>query len=363
MNNRRPELDWLRVIAIVLLHVFHVGMMFNTWSWHLKNPQTLPQLEPTMELLHALRMPLLMLISGFGTAFALRRRTVGAFALDRTKRLLLPLVFGMFVIVPPQIYFERLASGAFTGSYAAFYPSVFAFVPYPNGSFSWHHLWFVAYLFVYCMLSLPLLAALETPRGRRALTALEGIWARGWPVAALGVLLMAERFVLRAWPETHSLVDDPRTFFFYALLFVFGNLLARSTAFWEHVTRSRWRYAAAAAIGLAVEANGLIVWLALLACLGLARAWFEHRPRTRPWLENARGVTYPFYIFHQTVIVAAGWAWLQVDLGPWSRLVAVGLSSFAVTWLLSEAVSRAALLRPLFGLPPRPSPGQWATAQ
>src|SRR4051794_4080555 len=56
----RPDLDWLRVMAIVLLHLFHTGMMFNTWEWHVKSPQALPALEPTMEVLHLVRMPLLM---------------------------------------------------------------------------------------------------------------------------------------------------------------------------------------------------------------------------------------------------------------------------------------------------------------
>src|SRR4051812_43915975 len=145
--NRRPELDWLRVVAIVILHAFHVGMMFNRWDFHLKNPEPLPVLEQPMAFLHAVRMPLLMVIAGIATAIALQRRSLGGFAVDRVKRLLVPLVFGMLVIVPPQIYIERIATGAFTGSYLQFYPSVLELRPYPAGSFSWHHLWFVAYLF------------------------------------------------------------------------------------------------------------------------------------------------------------------------------------------------------------------------
>src|SRR4051812_42011567 len=158
--NRRPELDWLRVVAIAILHAFHVGMMFNTWDFHLKNPDPLPVLEVPMGFLHAVRMPLLMVIAGIGTAIALQRRSVGRFALDRTKRLLLPLAFGMLVIVPPQIYIERLAHGAIQPGYLAFYRTVFELRPYPAGSFSWHHLWFVAYLFVYCVAALPLFVGL-----------------------------------------------------------------------------------------------------------------------------------------------------------------------------------------------------------
>jgi len=127
--NRRPELDWLRVVAIAILHVFHVGMMFNRWDFHLKNPDPLPVLEPPMSFLHAIRMPLLMVIAGIATAIALERRSVARFAVDRIKRLLLPLAFGMLVIVPPQIYIERITRGGYTGSYLEFYRSVFDFRP------------------------------------------------------------------------------------------------------------------------------------------------------------------------------------------------------------------------------------------
>src|SRR5439155_689069 len=115
------DFDWLRVVAILLLHVFHTGMLFNTWEWHIKAPHLLPVLELPMGILHALRMPLLMVVAGAGTALALQKRSVGAFARDRVKRLLLPLAFGMFVVVPPQIYAERLFRGQFSGSYLEFW--------------------------------------------------------------------------------------------------------------------------------------------------------------------------------------------------------------------------------------------------
>ena len=234
-----PDLDWLRVLAIVVLHLFHTGMMFNTWDWHVKSPVALPVLEPTMEVLHLVRMPLLMLISGAGTAFALRRRTLGAFAKDRTKRLLLPLVFGMFVVVPPQIYVERLFRGQFQGSYAAFYPTVLDFVPYPAGSLSWHHLWFVAYLFIYCLLALPVFAALRTARGERFVARADAWLSRGWNVAWLVVPLLLNRILLRDFPETHALRDDPRTFLHYGLLFSYGHLLARCPGVWTRLVALR----------------------------------------------------------------------------------------------------------------------------
>jgi peptidoglycan/LPS O-acetylase OafA/YrhL len=368
--HRRPELDWLRVVAIVILHAFHVGMMFNRWDFHLKNPDPLPILEPPMGFLHAIRMPLLMVIAGIGTAIALERRSVGALAVDRTKRLLLPLVFGMFVVVPPQIYIEWITKAGYPGSYLDFYPSVLALRPYPAGSFSWHHLWFVAYLFLYCMAALPMFAGLATRRGRRLLGWLDRAWARGW-LAALLVPLAIERIALHGYPETHALINDPNTLAYYGLLFVLGHLLGRSRTAWDHLVARRGRYLAATCAVLAVMlppneypmpfeqlGTAAAVWLVILTAFAWTR-WYFQRPGARipSWLAHAQALSYPFYILHQTVILIVGWAWLHVALGPWPRFAAVLVTSFAATWLVSELVARLPPLRPLFGLAPRRSPG------
>lgn len=360
-----PDLDWLRVLAIVVLHLFHTGMMFNTWDWHVKSPIALPVLEPTMQVLHLVRMPLLMLISGAGTAFALRRRTLGAFAKDRTLRLFVPLVFGMFVVVPPQIYVERLFRGQFQGSYAAFYPTVFDFVPYPAGSLSWHHLWFVAYLFVYCLLALPLFAALRTARGERFLARADAWLSSGWNVAWLVVPLLLNRILLRDYPETHALRDDPRTFLHYGLLFFYGHLLARCPGVWPRLVALRRGMAAFAlavlVAAIAVESlppvaemvvGSVFLWSTLLAVLGLAR---QHVRASPPWLQRAQALSYPFYIFHQTVILVVGLLLLRLPVGPWALLGAVLTVSFLLTLALSEGVSRVAWLRPFFGLKARPT--------
>ncbi|RKG98749.1 acyltransferase, partial [Corallococcus sp. CA047B] len=356
----RPDLDWLRVMAIVLLHLFHTGMMFNTWDWHVKSPQALPVLEPTMSVLHLVRMPLLMLISGVGTAFALRRRSLGAFAKDRTRRLLGPLVFGMFVVVPPQIYVERLFQGRFQGSYAAFYPTVFDLVPYPAGSFSWHHLWFVAYLFIYCLLALPLFAALRTARGERWLARADVWLSRGWNVAWLVVPLALNRQLLRDWPETHALLDDPRTFIHYGLLFLYGHLLGRCPGIWTRLVTLRHGMLAIAVAGLVpamaesslpapvhMLAGSVVLWGTLLAALGYARHHVRVAP---PWLGRAQALSYPFYIFHQTVIICVGYLLLRLPVGPWALLGLVLTGSFVLTCALTVGVSRVSWLRPFFGL-------------
>jgi peptidoglycan/LPS O-acetylase OafA/YrhL len=363
--NRRSELDLLRVIAIAILLVYHVGMMFNRWDWHLKNPDPLPILEGPMLVLHQLRMPLLMVIAGTATAIALERRSVATLAVDRVKRLLVPLLYGMLVIVPPQIYIERLSTGTYSDSYFAFYPSVFELRSYPEGSFGWHHLWFVAYLFVYCMAALPVFYALGTAPGRRFLSWLDRAWARGW-IFVLFVPLAVAKIALRDYPENHDLFHDQDTLVHYGLLFLFGHLMGRSKTLWDHLVARRRLYLAATCLLLVVmvpldkypvpfEQIGLfaLVWCVTLTALGWAR-WFFVRPGAYvpSWLDHAQKLSYPFYIVHQTAIVVLGWYWMQVETGPWQRFAAVVVTSFFATWGICEVVARIAPLRPLFGMGP-----------
>lgn len=367
-STRLGDLDLLRVVAILLLHLFHTGMMFNSWEWHLKAPFVLAALEPPMVLLHLVRMPLLMLVAGMATAFALRRRTVGAFAKDRTRRLLLPLVFGIFVIVPPQIYVERLFRGQFSGTYVAFYPSVFELVPYPQGSFSWHHLWFVAYLFVFCLALVPVAAALRTARGERALGAIASLFLAGGGAGlfVVAVLLAAIRLLLGAYPETHALFDDPNTVAYYGVLFFTGHLIARMPAVWERLVALRRVLLGLCIAVLAVmspdwefpepfESLGrqLFVWSFLLSALAFTRAHFHGRPR---WLIHAQDLAYPFYVFHQTVIVVVGYLLLATSLSGWTLFGAVLAVSFLVTWGACEACGRVPGLRALVGFAPRAQP-------
>jgi len=118
---RRHDIDWLRVIVFGLLIFYHVGMFFVSWGWHIKNNITYEWLQWPMRFLNQWRLPILFVISGMGTYYALSKRSIRKFSWERIKRLGIPLIFGMFVIVPPQVYYERLDLGQFVGSYWDFF--------------------------------------------------------------------------------------------------------------------------------------------------------------------------------------------------------------------------------------------------
>src|ERR1700709_1047356 len=163
-SKRQTYLDWLRIISILAVLFFHSAMPYVAENnWHIKNHETSNLMMESNYFLHLVRMPLLFFISGTVSYFMMQRRSSLNFIGLRFRRLFIPLVVGMFIIVPPQIYMERLNHG-FSGSYLDFYKTVFNFVPYPKGSFSWHHLWFVAYLFIYDIVFAPLFAWMASPK-------------------------------------------------------------------------------------------------------------------------------------------------------------------------------------------------------
>ncbi len=371
LSSRRYDLDWLRVLAFGLLIFYHTGMFFVEWEWHIKNNVISEAMEGPMRFVSQWRMPLLFMISGAAVYFALQRRSAGSFAGERVQRILLPLAFGMFVVVPPQIYFERLTQGN-AYSYVGFYPSVFEFQPYPEGSFSWHHLWYLAYIFVYSLVCLPLFRYWLSEKGRPQLLRFAAFFAKpGWVFLPALWLLGGDLILREYFPEdTHALLDDWANHFKSLSLFVIGFGLVAQQSFIDAVAQQR---RVSLGIGLVTatvlyarywvqwpedisEAEVILFrclsylngWSWLLTILGFARTYLNF---TSPALRYATEAVYPFYILHQTVIICLAYPMIEWALPVGVKFVVISLGTFGVCWLLYEGlIRRIAFLWPLFGL-------------
>ena len=156
-STRRYDLDWLRVIAFGLLILYHTGMFYVTWDWHVKSVHAGPGIEWLMRLVNPWRLALLFVISGVALRFlADKTGSAARLARERTVRLGLPILFGMAVVVAPQSWLQLTESGEFHGSFLKFWPQYLD----PASHFSiitptWNHLWYVVYLLVYTLLLAP----------------------------------------------------------------------------------------------------------------------------------------------------------------------------------------------------------------
>lgn len=377
---RRYYLDWLRVLAILSIFFFHSIRFFDPLDWHVKNSPTVRSLAVVMDLFTLWGMPLIFVISGASLYYSLRSRRAGQFVKERVLRLLVPLLTGLFTLVPVMVYLDRLSHHRYFGSFIAWLPDYFNGLEGYGGNFAWTglHLWYLEVLFVYSLLLLPLFIFFKTPAGQRLLAGLERLLA----VPGALYLLALPVIFLRAGIEPGSLglLTIPNFGGWYLPVYLFfllnGYLLGSSERLQEQAERLRWLSLGLAGLALAFllwqvsgqaapaygssrytlffAVYGFCSWLCLLAILGFAR---RHLSAPRPILAYANEAVLPFYILHQPVLLVVGFYVLPWTLPipvKWALVAALSLASIFVIY--EFAIRRVNLLRFLFGLKPRPRP-------
>jgi glucans biosynthesis protein C len=370
---RRYHLDWLRVIAMLMIFVYHSGRFFTLEDWHVKNAAQYGALDALGAFFAAWGIPLLFVISGASAFYTLGRRTPARFLKDRSLRLLVPLIAGIFTAGAWMVYLERITHGQFAGSFWAFLPHYFEGLYGFGGNFAWMglHLWYLEMLFIFSLLCLPLLWWLRRGSGAPLLDRLGRLLARpgGAYMLALPVLLSAvslspeQPLGMRAWGGW-SIVS-------HLLFFLGGFLIVACEEAQEQIQRMRWASLGAGgalAVALAVltmpagdpafgsgefalvaALAGLNAWCWILAIWGFAR---KRLSAGRPALLYANEAVLPFYILHQTVLLSVGYVvvrWAIPDLLKWA---VISLAALAVIAALYALIRRFNVLRILFGMKP-----------
>jgi hypothetical protein len=376
-GGRRIDLDWVRIAAFGLLILYHVGMLYVSWGFHIKSGHRITELEPVMLVLNPWRLALLFLVSGVATGFMLGKLTPGRLWRSRTVRLLPPLLFGMLVIVPPQAYVQILESVGYEGGFFNFYLThYFAFGPqfcHPGPCLllpTWNHLWFVAYLWVYTMALGAVLAAVPDLvwRAAQAITPVfSGVWLLVLPAAMFAAYRL---LLLPQFPSTHALFGDWYNHALYGTVFLFGILVARADGVWFAISHFRWLalgvaaaifvsglllrylYAPDQPLPLALKiygggAYGCYQWFCIVAVLGFARRWLNWDSPVRRYLTDA---VFPYYIVHQTAIILIAHELKSLGLPAWIEATIVTGGTLAICAATYEVVRRVHVLRPLFGL-------------
>jgi glucan biosynthesis protein C len=366
-------LDWVRLSGIILVFTFHCGRFFDHLWWHLKDTSRDARFTAATLIMSHWGMPLFFLIAGAASGLSRRAssRHTGSQIGARLRRLLVPFVFGVFVIVPPQVYFERLRDGGFHGSFLAFYPHYFDGLYFFGGNFSWigHHLWFLPALLVVSVVARRLLAPLERD-GRARLGRLAALCDRLGAPTFFGTPVLLAQLTLRRI----GLVDPVC----YVLFYAFGVLLAADPRFLRAIRRTggmAFLLAAASSalyalmfmsgrVGLADLTTyspnyilmqtlaGLDGWLWPQALLALFSRDWTNRPSA--FLRYANEATMPFYVLHQTVIIAVGYYVLAVPATAPQGFAVIAAISLPLTLVIYElSIRRFDPVRVAFGMSPR----------
>lgn len=364
-------LDWLRIIALALLVLYHVGMYYVTWDFHVKSPFAGPALEPWMKLSEPWRMGLLFFVSGAASAHLFGGGPRVALVRRRSRQLLWPLLCGVVLLVPPQSYAEVVQKFGYADGFADFLGLYFSghhgfcrdgqclILP------TWNHLWFLPYLWVYTMLLCALLAWRPQALRSAARRVHQASGAAALLVVPMLFLLAARLLLAARYPVTHALWGDWFTHAVSLAMFAAGAVVAAQPALWDRVASVRWiALPMAAAAWAALVFLGptppvvhavlaAFAWAAVLAAVGFAVRHLDVDVPVRPWLVEA---VFPVYVLHQTIlIVGSQWLlpqrWPPAMEGPVLVLITLLLSVAGV-----ELIGRVGPLRPWFGLRPRQRP-------
>lgn len=376
VSPRQTYLDWLRVISIVTVFFLHSSMAYvEEWEWHLKNKETSNLLMEVNFWLGRFRMPLLFFISGTVTWFMLKNRTTGSFIGLRFRRLFIPLVFGILVIVPPQVYMERLTQG-FKGNFADFYPTVFTTGTYPTGNFSWHHLWFIVYLFLYDILFAPLFKWMMSERGKERLAFFNKLANRKWIYLLPVPSVIAYTSMNLSFPETHDLIHDWSRHIYWLFFLLTGFTCINFPSLMDSLERNR-RTSFLLAFASIIVINyfrwnnpdteipdfgtwrtyaqmslfPITAWGWIFTAVGYGKRYLNKKHPIQNYINET---VYPFYILHQTIIVIVAFYVIRTSEPVLNKFLFTFITSFVLVMCIYHLLIRPyAVMRFLFGMKPK----------
>jgi glucan biosynthesis protein C len=363
LSERRHDLDWLRVLGVLLLIPFHVALIFVLQPYtimYIRDKVNSPALSITTGFIHMWHMPMLFMISGAATYFALGSRSTGEYIRERFLRLFIPLVFGILTFIPFTTYIQHSKALSLQQGYLGFFHIDMNQLDGMNGAFTPAHLWFILFLFVFSLVGLPLFQWLRTEKGKRVI--------ERWATARQAPLSLIVWGIPLTFAAATGILGAMNPLYYF-LIFFYGFVLASDSRFQQSVDRLIWvmlGYGALAAILNIIAPtesypawspqwmiSGLIYqmgcWALTLATLGLGHRFLNFTNRV---LRYASEAAMPFYLLHMTFSVLTGYFVIPLNAPVAFKYPLIILVATASTLLAYELICRWNVSRWLFGMKP-----------
>jgi len=371
---RVDYIDWLRVVTTLCVFIFHSAKFFDKFSdWHVRNATTWIGGSIIVGFMSQWIMPMFMVLAGASTYYSLRSRSAWQYIRERILRLLVPFFFGVFVIVVPQAYYELLYHGKSpSANLLGYYPLYLFNLPERFAHFSFYHLWFLALLFIFSLICLPLFLNL-LGKGKSLLSGLASRINSPWkwmlflvfPLGLIDILI---------YPGTYWGSRETGGWCRVAYLFFFisGYLLFANPGMTEQMRKLRWFVSIGAIaafvalrplIGLLLDwkhhfgsagyaaaqvVQALLSWCLLIIFINLGQWVFNFKNKLLAYASEA---VLPFYILHQTVIIVVGYYVVRWELNPGLKYSVILVVSFCLIMALYDLlIKKINILRFLFGM-------------
>ncbi|MGC9779540.1 MAG: acyltransferase [Candidatus Heimdallarchaeota archaeon] len=367
---RRYDLDWLRMISILLVFFYHSSLIFGGEKWIINNVESSIHIARCMTLGTGLILPLFFVIAGMSTFYALNYVKAGKYTILRAIRLLVPFIIGIFTHIPVQVYYDAVLNGYFTGSFFEFYGTVL----FNNGIYDFggafpllgNHLWFLILLFVYSLILIGPFVLLRREKSYNRLLKVTSFLAKPGVIFTfvLPVILVEQ---IHTYFGTPLGLLGGYTFTTYILFYFIGFLIASN----ENFKKSIEKQIIPALIGVVAFGISMIVliyvglyganywdpvywilypiygWCLVILTLGLGSKYLNKNNKARKFMNE---LVMPFFILHQTVIVVIGFYIIQLSLPMMVKYLIIVSSSLAIIIVLLLIIKYLNPLRVLFGM-------------
>lgn len=296
-TQRRHDIDWLRVIAIGLLLIYHIAIIFQPWAMFIgfiRSEDALEGLWKPMTMLNVWRIPLLFYVSGMGLYFAMKKRNWKQVLIERSKRILIPFVFGYLAITPLHMYLFQY-----------YYKMPLSYFP------SSGHLWFLGNIFSYVLLLSPLFFYLQKQGDGKFKKIISKVMGYAIGPIAISVFFMLEVGLVK--PQLFELYAQTwHGFFIGFLAFFFGFLFVYSgTAFWQIVAKWKWLYIIIGAVLFTIRFTGFAsisnMYLTTIESncwiFGIFGLGYQYLNKPSAVLSYLSQAAYPVYIIHMLSLI------------------------------------------------------------
>lgn len=387
-RERLHYLDWLRVLAVLGVFYAHTADIFDMFYWHIRGEQQSTGLIVLIVFGTQWGMSLFFFLAGASAWFALESRTSGQFMSERFKRLIIPCIVGFILLSPPQAYLLAISHALYRGNFLQFYPYFFENIhiswnPQWIGAYG-YHLWFLAFLFVVSLLTLPLLHYLRRERGPRFISKLAAfcdkparLFVFVLPIALIQIALRAPFPGYQGWAD----------FFIWLVIFVYGFILLAAPRFESAIQKqgklalcvgitsflillaayfagvlSSWEHISNYSVGYILYQllRSIITWSWMIFVLYFGARFLNFSNKV---IDYANEAILPFYVLHHPVIVVIAFFTLRWDINIGVKFLIVSTAALIATLVLYDLfIRRINVSRWLFGMkplqPPQPEQAQ-----